>query len=161
MGQGVQNVNIIQFEMSDQQIKSSDLKRVAANMNLAYSLMYDQRLNIDSNLKEFDNMCNEEFEIINSDKYDADSSYASAVSISSKLAYCLEYSKENGLDTEYNGNKAVSILTTAIAQNNDLYKQLYYWEHKRWNAYMVMRGYRQPQKEEWDFVYSHGNKMLI
>lgn len=152
------NVNIIQFEMSDQQIKSSDLKRVAANMNLAYSLMYDQRLNIDSNLKEFDNMCNEEFEIINSDKYDADSSYASAVSISSKLAYCLEYSKENGLDMEYNGNKAVSILTTAIAQNNDLYKQLYYWEHKRWNAYMVMRGYRQPQKEEWDFVYSHGNK---
>lgn len=152
------NVNIIQFEMSDQQIKSSDLKRVAANMNLAYSLMYDQRLNIDSNLKKFDNMCNEEFEIINSDKYDADSSYASAVSISSKLAYCLEYSKENGLDTEYNGNKAVSILTTAIAQNNDLYKQLYYWEHKRWNAYMVMRGYRQPQKEEWDFVYSHGNK---
>mgnify|MGYP000010670990 CR=1 FL=1 len=82
------NVNIIQFEMSDQQIKNSDLKRVAANINLAYSLMYDQRLNIDSNLKEFDNMCNEEFEIINSDKYDADSSYASAVSISSKLAYC-------------------------------------------------------------------------
>lgn len=152
------NVNIIQFEMSDQQIKSSDLKRVAANMNLAYSLMYDQRLNVESNLKEFDNMCNEEFEIINSDKYDADSSYASAVSISSKLAYCLEYAKESGLDTEYNGNEAVSILTTAIARNNDLYKQLYYWEHKRWNAYMVMRGYRQPQKDEWDFVYSHGNK---
>lgn len=151
------NVTICQFENSEEQINESELKRIAANMNLAYSMMYDQRLNIESNLAEFDKLCREEFDFADTNKYDADSSYASAVSISMKLSYCIEYMMTSEAGVK-NNNDGIQILSEAIIKNSDLYKSLYYWEHRRWNAYMVMRGYRQPKNEEWDFVYSDNKK---
>ncbi len=152
------NITICQFEKSEEQINRSELKRIAANMNLAYSVLYDQRLNIKSNLAEFDKLCREEFDFVNTNQYDADSSYASAVSISTKLSYCIEYMKTSNVEGKNSENDAIQILSDAIIKNSHLYQLLYYWEHRRWNAYMVMRGYRQPKSDEWNYVYSDNKK---
>lgn len=152
------NVSVLQFEKSEEEVIKSDLRRVAANINLSYSAMYDERLNVKNNLKEFDELCREEFDGINTRKYNADSSYASAVHISAKLSYCLQYAGRDKSETDDWKYEALQILTHAVKEESELYKKLYYWEHRRWNAYTVMRGYRHPEKGEWGFVYSEGRK---
>lgn len=152
------NIVISQFEKSEEQINTSDLKRIAANINLAYSVMYDERLNIENNLKEFDKLCKEEFDLYNSKTYNADSSYANAVHISAKLSYCLEYQGFNKQENSCWKYNAMELLSEATIKNSELYKKLYYLEHRRWNAYTVMRGYRQPKDNEWDFVYTDSKK---
>lgn len=150
------NLSLVQFENSEEDVDKSDLRRIASNINLSYSMMYDQRLNVADNIEDFNKLCKEEFDETDSDSYNADSSYASAVHISSKLSYCLQYS---GLSKTDNWREdALKILSDSVKEENELYKKLYYWEHKRWNAYMVVRGYRHPRKGEWGFVYSEGNK---
>lgn len=152
------NVRVCQFENTEEDIVNSDLRRIAANINLAYSIKYDERLNVADNLEEFDRLCICEFNEKNSKKYNADSSYASAVHISAKLSYCME---AEGIDKTKADNwvdKAIQLLAFAVENESKLYKKLYYWEHRRWNAYTVMQGYRHPNKGEWGFVYSDGRK---
>lgn len=152
------NLFVLQFERAEEELEKSDLKRIAANINLAYSVKYDERLNVEANYKEFEQLCLEEFNGINGKKYNADSSYASAVHISSKLSYCMEYSGKKKSDIDNWQDVALEILAESIEKENELFEKLYYWEHKRWNAYMVMRGYRHPEPDEWVFVYSKGKK---
>jgi len=152
------NVRIIQFEKTEEEINRAELKRIAANINLAYSMLYNERLNIENNLKEFGWLCKDEFDTMDALTYDADSSYASAVHITSKLSYCLEYEKIKKDKTDLWKETAMKVLSEATVKENRLYKKLYYWEHRRWNAYTVMKGYRQPEKDEWDFVYTNGRK---
>lgn len=150
------NVSIVQFEKSEEDIEKSNLRRIAANINLAYSVMYDERLNVKNNIEEFHSLCKEEFDVIDTQKYNADSSYACAVHISSKLSYCLQY---NGVrKTDNWESAALNLLADAVKNDDKLYKKLYYLEHRRWNGYMIMKGYRKPQKGDGDFIYSDGKK---
>lgn len=123
-------------------------------------MLYNERLNIENNLKEFGWLCKDEFDTMDALTYDADSSYASAVHITSKLSYCLEYEKIKKDKTDLWKETAMKVLSEATVKENRLYKKLYYWEHRRWNAYTVMKGYRQPEKDEWDLYIQMAGKML-
>lgn len=148
------NVSIHQFELSEEECEKSELRRMAANINLAYSIKVDQRLNVENNIKEFEETCKNEFHFPQSKSYNADASYASAVHIFSKLAYCLAYHHVECTDAEEREEKGLELLAQAIEKQSELFDQLTVLEHKRWNAYMVMRGYRYPHENEWGFVYN-------
>ena len=68
-------------------------------------------------------------------KYDADSSLANAVHLKYKLHFCG--------DTPEKHEKILK----AVDDKNGTYGELVKWEHDRWNAYMITRGYRAPASE--------------
>lgn len=152
------NVSIKQFELTEEEREKSDLCRMASNINLAYNMKYNQRLNISDTNSCFEEKFRKEFEMNDSREYDADSSYASAVHISSKLAFCLDYYQVELRDFEERTEKAIELLAESIEKKNELYDKLIVLEHRRWNAYMVMRGYRYPRNDEWKFVYDGHHK---
>lgn len=67
--------------------------------------------------------------------YDADSSLANAIHLKYKLHFCG--------DTPEKHEKILK----AVDDKNGTYGELVKWEHDRWNAYMITRGYRAPASE--------------
>lgn len=140
--------------------QQSDLLHTAQNINFAYALKYNQRIGKSATDAEFNNSIEEEFkkspfdyEIDDLDivrnfigsNYSADSSIASALHIPYKLEVCRDFN--NSLDP-------LETLGQAIQSRNTLYNKLVALEHRRWNAYMVTRGYRAPsEKEEQEYLY--------
>lgn len=143
---------------------SADLERTAKNLNFAYEMQYDQRIGKKQADEHFDESKRSEFlesphayqegdlKIVSNfigAEYNADSSLASAVHIPVKLAACREFAPD--VDP-------VDSLKQAIREKNRLYGRLCMLEHRRWNAYMIMRGYRAPSvQEEQTLLYQGGN----
>lgn len=141
-----------------------ELGRIAKNINFAYAMKYDQRVNKLQTDQGFELSLNGEFvespqdyasgdlnvidNFLGAD-YTADSSLASAVHIPVKLAACRAHvPDQEPLDT----------LKEAISRKNALYQKLAALEHRRWNAYMIMRGFRAPTlREEEQILYHNGN----
>lgn len=115
------------------------LLREAKNIDYAYAMTYDQRRNRDDQFAAFDAMMAGEFDSDEAVSYNADSSLAAAVFFSVHFALCGD----------------LAALSQAIAERNERYQQMMALEHRRWVAYMAMRGYRAPRWEagEWDYVY--------
>ena len=68
-------------------------------------------------------MCREEFDELDSKKYSADSSYASAVHIATKLSYCLEWEGIDKAKVENWQDVAIQILAEAVNNQSDLFKK--------------------------------------
>lgn len=139
-------------------IADHELMRRAKNIHFSYTSKYDQRASKKKCDKEFDELFKTEFIESNYEdlmtsfvgaNYNADSSLASAVAISSKLYFCSEYSKSD--------DESVNILMDAVNTKNKLYNKLIIFEHERWVAYMAARGYRMPKPDEYGYIYRHGN----
>lgn len=115
------------------------LLREAKNCDYAYAMTYDQRCNRAEQFAAFDAMMAREFDSDDGASYNADSSLAAAVFFSVHFALCGD----------------LAALSQTIAERNERYQQMLALEHRRWVAYMAMRGYRAPRWEtgEWDFVY--------
>lgn len=145
-------------------VASGELNRVARNINFSYEMKYDQRISKKIADERFEVSQNTEFiktpqdyEIGNLDlisnfigsDYNADSSFAAAVHIPVKLSVCKDFDSEKA---------PIDTLKESIRKKNNLYWKLVTLEHRRWNAYTVMRGYRAPnEQEELTFLYHNGN----
>lgn len=143
---------------------NDELNRIAKNINYAYAMKYDQRANRDKADAVFADSLKREFidspveyctgntdiiaNFLGAD-YVADSSFAAVVHIPMKLEICkIIVPNMNPLDT----------LKESIRKKNDLYRKLVALEHRRWNAYTIMRGFRAPTtQEETDILYHDGN----
>lgn len=141
-----------------------ELERIARNIHFSYSMKYDQRVNKMDIDQQFDKSRDEEFvkspmdyavgdisvvENFIGGNYVCDSSYASAVHIPMKLNFCREFS---------NSEDPLDVMKDAIQKKNELYWKLVVLEHRRWNAYTVMRGFRAPTSEEEETLfYQNGN----
>lgn len=141
-----------------------ELNRIAKNINFAYAMKYDQRCNKKKVDDEFEESLTTEF--VDSPKdyeigdlsvvsnfiganYNADSSFAAAVHIPMKLAVCKEM---------FPDSDPLEVLKEAIGKKNSFYRRLAALEHRRWNAYTIMRGFRAPTiKEEIELLYQNGN----
>jgi len=148
----------------NESVTGTELDRIARNINFSYSMKYDQRINKNDADDQFEASRITEFVESPRDyevgdisvvanfigaKYAADSSFASAVHIPVKLAMC-----KNG-DSKLD---SVDTLKEAIRKKNKLYWRLVALEHRRWNAYIVTRGFRAPTlKEEETLLYQNGN----
>lgn len=157
------NINVNFFGNKEAEM-SKELGRIARNINFAYAMKYDQRCNKKQVDAIFEKSLADEF--INSPceyevgdlkvvsnfiggNYSADSSFAAAVHIPMKLAVCREM---------FPDRNSVDILKEAIQKKNSLYRKLVALEHRRWNAYTIMRGFRAPTvKEESSLLYHNGN----
>lgn len=141
---------------------SRTLEEIARNINFSYEMKYNQRSGKAQADEKFDVSKESEFvrsphdyeaddlNIVSNfigSSYTADSSFASAVHIPYKLAICREYQDDN---------EAMEVLKEAIRTKGPLYKKLVALEHRRWNAYMVMRGYRAPTELEEERLLYHG-----
>lgn len=161
---GFENGIEINFFGNETDKTGKELSRIAGNINFAYAMKYDQRCNKEkvderfekSRIAEFvDSPMDYEVGDINvvsnflGANYSADSSFAAAVHIPVKLAVCRKaVPDQEPLDT----------LKNAIQKKNRLYRKLVAAEHRRWNAYMIMRGFRAPTvQEETKYLYHGGN----
>ncbi|MEG1502307.1 MAG: hypothetical protein RR370_02850 [Synergistaceae bacterium] len=141
-----------------------ELNRIAMNINFAYAMKYDQRSNKSKVDETFEKSRIAEFvdspmdyevgdvSVVSNfigSNYSADSSFAAVVHIPMKLAICKEaVPDQDPLDT----------LKDAIRRKNNLYRKLVAMEHRRWNAYILMRGFRAPTvQEEIKYLYHEGN----
>ena len=156
------NVSIQQFEIPEEECLNTELKMVAQNINLAYGLKYNQRLNVEKYNKEFDELCLKEFSKNDDVSYNADSSYASATHIPVKIDYCLDFCEVSVKDEKERYQKGLELLNNAIQKKDELYNRLVCLEHQRWNAFMVMLGYSYPKEGEKEYIYDgkhdHRNK---
>lgn len=142
----------------------TELDRLARNINFSYEMKYNQRISKIAADERFEKSKMAEFvhspfdyergdlEIVSNfvgGEYNADSSFAFAVHIPVKLAACREMFPERD---------PMIVLREAVQEKNDLYWKLVSLEHRRWNAYVVMRGFRTPNvKEEKTLLYHNGN----
>ena len=76
--------------------------------------------------------------------YNCDSSLTNAVHEKYKYHFC----DESGTEKEQ-----IMAMNAAIEERSDIYKELVKWEHRRWNAFMISRGYRYPGKTERKQLY--------
>lgn len=159
--EGEQNGIEVNFFGNETEI-SIRLEEIARNINFSYEMKYNQRSGKIQADEKFDKSKESEFvqsphdyevgdmRIVSNfigSEYTADSSFASAVHIPYKLAVCSEYSTDK---------EAIAVLKEAVRTKNTLYKKLVALEHRRWNAYMVMRGYRAPTEIEEEQLLYHG-----
>ena len=141
-----------------------ELNRIAKNINFAYTMKYDQRANRDQTDEGFVNSLRRVFidsptdyeigdtgiisNFLGAD-YTADSSFAAVVHIPVKLEICRN---------AFPDSNPIYTLKEAIHKRNVLYRKLVALEHRRWNAYTIMRGFRAPTiKEEVEILYHYGN----
>lgn len=144
----------ISFFGKESRLADGELIRIAKNINFAYAMKYNQRAAREEADRDFIESLQNEFidspteggcgdlSIVGNfigSNYTADSSIASALHIPYKLNICKE---------AYPDADASATLVNAIRTQSKLYKELVALEHRRWNAYMVMRGYRAPTKDE-------------
>ncbi|MDO5407808.1 MAG: hypothetical protein Q4F28_10855 [Eubacteriales bacterium] len=144
--------------------ENDELNRIARNINFAYEMKYDQRANKNQADQKFAESLKREFidsptdygigdtsiisNFLGAD-YAADSSFAAVVHIPVKLEVCrIAVPDKDPIDT----------LKEAIRKKNGLYRKLIALEHRRWNAYTIMRGFRAPTvEEETKILYHDGN----
>lgn len=161
---GSKNQIEIRFFGNETSETRMELDRIAKNINFAYAMKYDQRVNKVQTDAGFAKSLTREFiespmdyasgdvsviaNFLGAD-YAADSSFAAVVHIPVKMAVCKAAApEEDPLDT----------LKEAIRKKNDLYGKLVALEHRRWNAYTIMRGFRAPTvHEENHILYHNGN----
>ena len=142
---------------------ADNLERIAKNINFLYTTKYDCTANKNEINQAFDEEYINEFitsptqtegdlfESIKNfigGKYNVDSSYANAVHSKYKLAFCKQETKSTDV---------VSTFVSAINSKNTLYNRLLELEHRRWNAFMAMRGYRLPEVCELGYLYNGKN----
>lgn len=148
----------------NESVTGTELERIARNINFSYGMKYNQRINKKKSDEQFEVSRMAEFVEAPMDyevgdvnvaanfigaKYVADSSFASAVHIPVKLAMCKDSEPKKD---------PLNILTEAIRKKNKLYWKLVALEHRRWNAYTVMRGFRAPtHQEEETLLFQGGN----
>ena len=138
-----------QFSLVDG-FESSELFKLANNINYFYSSV-KQDANYDGISQSFakqyvDEFVNEDegeyspFAFIGKKKaYGVDSSIASALHIYTKLNY---------LKNKTKCKDAIKELCLRIKNKDSLYYELVCLEHRRWNAFMIIRGYRYPNEQE-------------
>ena len=132
--------------------ESSELFKLANNINYFYSSV-KQDANYDDISQSFAEQYVAEF--VNEDEgeyspfafigkkkaYGVDSSIASALHIYTKLDY---------LKSKTGCEDVINELCQHIKNKDKLYYELVCLEHRRWNAFMIIRGYRYPNKQEID-----------
>ena len=141
---------------------NDELIRLAKNINFAYAMKENERKGIEKADSEFTDCFEKEFVNSPEDKeitdlsfvenfkgadYSADSSIASAMHIPYKLAAC----KKMNLISD---KTAEDILSESIANKDKTYNSLIELEHRRWCAYMCMRGFRAPTTDEENTLYN-------
>lgn len=132
----------------DGETPSAALRRMAENISFSYALSYDQRSNEAQNRAAFAEQYRHEFVDCDTDSYGADSSFAAAAHISSKLALCrMLAAREGRPDAD-----PLAELTEACRKHDARFSALSVLEHRRWCAFMAMRGYRRPTDEEFPEV---------
>lgn len=133
---------------SGEETPSAALRRMAENISFSYALSYDQRSSEAQNRAEFAAQYEHEFILCDTDAYGADSSFAAAAHISSKLALCrLLAAREGRPDAD-----PLAELTEACRTHDARFSALSVLEHRRWCAFMAMRGYRRATDEEFSAV---------
>lgn len=123
----------------------AELTRLAKNINFAYATSgNDQRRSREEVDAAFETSQAGEFFSDNPSfmggNYDADSSFACAAHIPAKLSLCKQLSCSE--------RSAESLLSESIIKKNDTYNRLLELEHRRWVAFMTMRGFRAPTANE-------------
>ena len=123
----------------------TELTRLAKNINFAYATSgNDQRRSREEVDAVFEASQAGEFfadhPVFWGGNYDADSSFACAAHIPAKLSLCKQLSCSE--------RSAESVLSESIVKKNDTYDRLLELEHRRWVAFMAMRGFRAPTPDE-------------
>lgn len=135
--------------------ENTELFRIAGNINFSYTIEFDETFNAEESMCAFKKEFNEEYATNafteKKHKYDVDSSLFCAAHIPYKLKYCKEYAREKGEEKQ-----AQQILIDAVNNNNILFKKLMGLEHRRWNAYMLIRGYHYPSENEIEQICKDG-----
>lgn len=135
---------------------TAELFRIAQNINFMYEETFSWVLNRQAVDKAFRLGYKEDFtkpsdsedsvadrmKSFTQGKYDVDSSLAAAVHTAYKFAYC-------GGEENY---------AAMLKEAGDPLNLLTWWEHCRWNAYMVMRGYRYPNDTEREEMLANGKR---
>lgn len=109
------------------------MNRIAHNINFSYEMKYNQRISKKA--------ADEQFEVGRISEF-VDSPFDYEVGDVSVVSNFIgaKYAKE------------------AIRKKNNLYRKLVALEHRRWNAYIIMRGFRAPTvQEEATLLYHDGN----
>lgn len=161
---GKKNGIEISFFGNDARADRDGLLRIAKNINFAYAMRYNQRIGKAAADLAFDKSLLEEFTMSPLDRegedlsivgnflggnYTADSSLAAALHIPYKLAACRDFC--GSVEPEETLKRAIKC---SDKESEALYGKLVALEHRRWNAYMVMRGYRAPtEAEEEKYLY--------
>lgn len=124
-----------------------ELMRMARNIDFSCAMAYDQRRSEAAQHADFDAAFAREFGAEDEASYNADSSLAAAAFFSSHLEIC-------------GGDPAA--LSDAIRAQDERFCRMMALEHRRWVAYMAMRGYRAHRREngEWELIYdgTHNHK---
>ena len=131
---------------SEEDAMLPELMRLARNIDFSFAMAYDQRRSEAAQHAAFDAAFETEFGPDPGESYNADSSIAAAAFFSSHLAVC----------------GSVDALSEAIRARDLRWCRMMALEHRRWVAYMAMRGYRAHRRElgEWDYIYDgkHNHK---
>lgn len=156
------NVEYVSFS-SEVDIDTSELMKLAANINYVYDAKYNNfTINRKHSIEKYLAKYKKEFEETPEDTgdifisltnftgmdYTADSSLAQAVHMPMKLDYC------------FHGGTAVEMtaeLVKIINEHGKKFNLLAALEHKRWCAYMAIRACRMPKRDELGYLYSNGN----
>lgn len=142
---------------------TSELFRLATNINFVYESKYNgDTVNRKKTKSKFNKKYTSEFigtpedtdDMFTSIKnftggeYTADSSLAQAVHMPMKLDYCCR-----------GGNRQTQLteLVKHINEQDEKFNELVALEHRRWCAYMAVRAYRMPKKDELGYLYKGGN----
>lgn len=157
--QKIGSVEVISF--SSETPNNSDLMELGSSIHYMYASKYNPQANKRKEKEAFLRCFNDEFVETPEDtndvfisiknftgkNYDADSSLAQAVHMPCKLYYC-----SNGTSEK----KQICKLVKIINEGKKRFNKLTALEHRRWNAFMAVRGYRMPLKNELGYLYSNG-----
>lgn len=153
------SVTLVSF--SSELSYNSDLMNLGGSIHYMYASKYDPQANKKQKTEEFQNCFKKEFIDSPEDTddifvsinnftgrdYNADSSLAQAVHMPCKLNYCLKDASEK---------EQICKLVKIINEDEVRFNRLVALEHRRWNAYMAIRGYKMPTKKEQGYLYSNG-----
>ena len=139
---GCKTENVLRVSETEE---STELRILAENINFAYELYANERANF---AEVSDNVTEENLM----------SSYASAVHIPIKLRSCESYIEGEETTEEI----LVKAINAGKSKKEDCYKDLYnelvVLEHRRWMAYAISEGWKQPDKAVLDtYLYQKGN----
>ena len=139
---GCKTENVLRVSETEE---STELRLLAENINFAYELYANERANF---AEVSDNVTEENLM----------SSYASAVHIPIKLRSCESYIEGEETTEEI----LVKAINAGKSKKEDCYKDLYnelvVLEHRRWMAYAISEGWKQPDKAALDtYLYQEGN----
>ena len=129
----------------------SDLIRIAKNINFFYNHSTD--LYVDKK------KCDERFEqemslemktIVNNNNLMAFDRYLGApYSYDSSLSFAVSIPYKCSIANDFKETiNPLSVLLEAIEKKNDKYHEIIQWEHRRWNAFMLTRGFTKPTLSE-------------